>query len=156
MRGLFLFLLLGAGAVQAQTINLNPAGGLGALHQYHDVTTDAVPDDPVTMSLPQSSGAGNMQLWFDSEAGDPSNYTSDNYHWTGYYVPGAANVLQRFFCSGPLIDRGGYYSQDCIATGEQLTLTINESVRTVRGSGSGRGGYASKRLWTLLGGTIVK
>jgi hypothetical protein len=64
--------------------------------------------------------------------------------------------VNRYACSGPLVDLGGYYGQVCSLTGEVMTVTLSESVRTVRGNGSGRGGYASHRLWTLIGGTLVK
>ena len=139
-----------AGTATAQTTNLNPAGGFGALHQYHGVTTDAVPDDLVTFYV-----STNLWTQFASEAGTET--ASDNYYWNGAYAgSGNPSTLVRYFCSGPLINRGGYYSQDCTLTGESMVVTIYESSRVVKGSGSGRGGYARHTIWSLQGGTIVR
>jgi hypothetical protein len=150
-----LALLMLSGLAQASTvITLQPAGGWGALHQYHEVATSAMPDDPVTIYLPQLVNyAGGVELWFDSETGN-SLYGEDNWHWTGTFVPNSVANLDRYFCSGPLIDRGGFYSQDCKPTGEHLTLQITETTRRVCNH-SGRG-QSCHTVWTLTGGQIIK
>ena len=155
MKFLIALTLLTASVVQAQTtVTLMACGGAGALHQYHECPTDVVPADPITIYLPQSTATGGMTLWFDSEAVNQAPGT--NYHWTGIYNGvGVASTLQQYECTGPLVNMGGYYAQVCALTGASMTLLIYESSRLVRGSGSGRGGYASHRVWTLTGGTIT-
>lgn len=148
MKTLIALALAMSGAAFAQTITLFPAGGAGALHQYYSIPTSAVPDDPVSFNV-----GTQTYLSFESEAGN-SLYGEDNWHWTGPI--GSPTLLQRWHCYGPLINRGGYYSQDCVLTGEVLTLSYTESSRLIKGSGSGRGGYAPHRVWTFNGGTITR
>lgn len=144
--------------VWADTVTLDLTDGWGALHQYHYAGTSAVPDDPVTMYLPGAvNAAGPMQLWFASEedhspAGNMG--IGNTYHWEGAFVPLNVSTLVRYYCSGPLINRGGFYSQNCVLTGEQLTLQIQEVTRRVCNH-SGRG-QSCHNLWTLLGGVITR
>lgn len=152
LKGVFVavaLMLSSIGVAQADTITLNPAGGFGALHQYHGVTTSAVPDDPVTLYLPQGSMSGGMSLYFNSQV-NPLNNSFYSY-WLGTYKPGYPATLQE--CVFP--QNVSYYAP-CVFNGQTLTVTITDSVRTVRGSGSGRGGYSSHQVWTLLSGVIVR
>jgi hypothetical protein len=146
-------LLAISGAASAQTINLNPAAGFGNLHQYHGVTTDAVPADPVTFYV-------SSMLWaqFASEADTSGLGVGDNWHWSGAYAgSGNPSTLVRYFCSGPLYDAGGYYTQVCTLTGEQMVVSITESVRYYHPKiCSGRGGCYTRTYWSLLGGWMVR
>lgn len=134
-------LLLSPGASAQSVVTLDPAGGFGALHQYHEVTTDATPDDPVTMYLPQAGATGGMQLWFDSEVAPDGTFLA---YWRGTFTTGLPATLQRYACAGGV----------CSPTGEQLSLQIVESTRRVC-TKSGRG-QTCHTLWTLLGGTITR
>jgi hypothetical protein len=49
-----------------------------------------------------------------------------------------------------------YSTGPCVLNGESLSVTLNETSRVVKGRGSGRGGYASHTIWTLLSGTILR
>ena len=147
-----------AGAAQADQVDLYTAAGFGALHQYHGVTTSLCTQDPcepaglVTIYLPQSGTTGSMQLWFGDEVNPTTSYFYS--YWVGQYAgTGNASVLQK--CVFPMDATNSYSVGPCVLNGETIVVTLNETSRVVRGSGSGRGGYASHTLWTLQNGTIV-
>jgi hypothetical protein len=146
MKSIFVTLaLLFSGMVGAQVITLQPAPGAGALHQYHDVKTDAVPADPVTIYF---INATSTYVYFASGASqNPYDYTAPNSHFQG-----TGGTLSEVYCSGPLINRGGYYSQDCVTTGRWLTISVAETIKRVcTKSGRGQGCHTT---YYLTGGTI--
>lgn len=147
------------GTVQFGQIDLYTAGGFGALHQYHDVTTSLCSQVPcessglVTIYLPQSSATGGMQLWFGDQVNPTTNYFYS--YWIDTYGGnGNPSVLQK--CVFPMDATNSYSTGPCVPDGETLQVTLNETSRRVCGNGSGRGGYACHTVWTLVGGTVVR
>jgi hypothetical protein len=154
-------LILVAGIAHAGEVDLYTHGGFGALHQYHNVDTSlctTVPCDPldqVTIYLPQPPypANGGMQLWFGDQVNQTTNYFFS--YWIGNYAgSGAISALQK--CVFPMDPTNSYSTGPCVLNGETIQVTLNETSRIVKGSGSGRGGYASHTVWTLLSGTIIR
>lgn len=135
-----------AGVAQADTVTLSPAGGAGALHQYHEVATSS--GDAVSIYLPQTNGVGGMQFWFDSQYDVPHNHFLS--YWIGtYYGNGVMSQAQK--CVFPL-DAGGNVTGPCQLDGEVALVTLSESTAH-RCTHSGRGQHCFT-VWSLLGGTI--
>lgn len=146
---LALIMLAFAGAASADTLTLPAWNGFGSLHQYHGVTTDAVPDDPVTLYV-----STQLRASFASEVTNVIG--GDNWFWAGSYAgSGNPSTLAQYFCSGPLYNAGGYYTQVCTATGKSMIVTLYEDHGT-RCGGSGRGGGYCRPWWKLLSGQIIR
>jgi hypothetical protein len=159
MKSLIVALMLAvSGVAAADQIDLYPTGGFGALHQYHNVDTSlcsntpdwpTAPCDPayqVSLYLPNgTTNLTGMELLFGNDQLGA---------WFGPYAgSGQVSVLQYCVWNGNVFDGSG--KPVCDYTGQTLQLRIDETSRLVKGGGSGRGGGASHRLWTLLDGTIV-
>lgn len=142
----FIFAMLAALCIapamaQADTLELFATGGWGALHQYHNVPTNLCTQVPceveatVTIYISTLASVYNppprsIELWFGNDLA--------NAYFGPYYGSGVPTVLTNK------------------TTGAQLTVTLDETSRTVKGGGSGRGGYASHTVWTLLDGEVVR
>ena len=151
-------LAIGPTIASAEQVDLYTTGGFGALHQYHNVQTSLCTQVPceaaglVTIYLPQQSTSRGIQLWFGDQVTSANYFTS---YWVGTYSGnGLVSVLQK--CVFPMDPTNTVNTGPCVLDGEVIQVTINDTYRTVKGSGSGRGGYASHTIWTLLSGTIVR
>ena len=139
MKSFICSLLLVSAVAQADTIDLYTALGFGALHQYHNVDTSlctTVPCDPAnqvtvyisTLASVYIPPPMSIELWFGSDLAGA--------FFGPYYGSGLPTVLTS------------------TATGNQITVTLNETSRRVCTS-SGRG-QNCHQVWTLLSGVVVR
>lgn len=164
---MLMVLAIGPAIANADTVDLYATSGFGNLHQYHNVQTNlCVPyldlkgnlvscqaSGLVTIYLPASTTQHSIQLYFGDQV-NPVTYYFYSY-WIGTYSGnGLVSILQK--CVFPMDPTNSYSTGPCALDGEVIQVTLNETSRVVRGGGSGRGGYASHTVWTLLDGTIVR
>lgn len=139
-------LALAGDVASAADITLSPWNGAGALHQYHEVTTDA--GDNVTIYLPQYSVTGGFQFWFDSQYDVAANHFKS--YWVGTYN-GSGVMSQAQKCVFGT-DASGNYLPTCDLNGEVALVTLTDTSRRVC-TRSGRG-QSCHSVWQLLSGTI--
>lgn len=120
------------GIASAETLQLQPKDGAGALHQYWSVPTDA-PPTTVTIYVSTQASVFNpppqtVELWFNGfDAGN---------QFFGAYSAGNQMVL-----TNPV-------------TGQQIVLELTETSKRVC-TRSGRG-QNCHQVWSLLSGTVTR
>lgn len=144
---LVLAALCGMAQAQQQTIDFGPAGGFGALRQYHNVPTSLCTQDPCESAGLLTIYVQGMQAWFGDQVDqDTGNFAS--YYIGQFLGDGQWSQLQKcvFDPATPYVG--------CTLNGEVLLINIAESShRTCNRSGRGQG---CRTLWTLTAGQILR
>lgn len=133
LSAIFATLVLGASAACADTLTLSQTSGAGALHQYHNVATDA-PPTTVTIYVSTQASATNpppqtIELWFDG-------FVAGNQFFGAYNNAGNQMVL-----TNPV-------------TLQTIVVQLTETTAKVC-TRSGRGQHCYT-VWTLVGGTVIR
>lgn len=131
---------------QQSTITFGPAGGFGALRQYHNVPTSLCTQTPCEPAGLVTLYVQGMQVWFGDQV-DPSTGNFSSYYIGQFLGDGQWSQLNKcvFDPSNPYVG--------CTLDGESLLINITES--STRRLIGGRPAHWAVR-WTLESGQILK